>query len=150
MSIALKNLSPSEVIVISRQHPVLAFGTKVGFAIFLATRGYLQSPWRKLPPGPRLLAQDLPLLGNALELRSQQWLTFRKWKKKIGVIHSASDVLTLSESTLSGILDRQPVLLQILQCSWKTNRRSQNAENTDWLDRRAGIYSDRSRNIVVA
>ena len=65
MSIALKSLSPSEVIAISRQHPVLAFGAAVGFLLFLATR-YLESPWRKLPPGPR----DLPFLGSALELRS--------------------------------------------------------------------------------
>ncbi len=45
----LPNLSPSELIGISRQHPVLAFGTAVGIAIFLAAH-YLQSPWRKLPP----------------------------------------------------------------------------------------------------
>ncbi len=67
MSITLKNLSHSELIGISRQHPVLAIGTAVGFAIFLAAR-YLQNPWRKLPPGLR----GLPLLGKALQLRSQQ------------------------------------------------------------------------------
>ena len=83
MSTALKSLSPSEVIVISREHPVLAFGSVIGFVIFLAAR-YLQSPWRKLPPGPR----GLPLLGNVLDLRShgQQWIQFVRWKKEFGTM----------------------------------------------------------------
>jgi hypothetical protein len=85
MSIALRSLSPFEVIAISRQHTVLAFGAAVGFVIFFATR-YLQSPWRKLPPGPR----GLPLLGSALELRSQVWLTFVTWKKEYGAIHDSA------------------------------------------------------------
>jgi hypothetical protein len=85
MSIALKNLSPSKVFAILHQHPVLAFGAAVGFVIFLST-SYLQSPWRKLPPGPR----GLPLIGSALELRSHIWLTFAKWKKEYGAIHDSA------------------------------------------------------------
>ena len=79
MSIAFKNFSPSEVIVVSGRHPVLTFGAVIGIAIFLVIR-YLQSPWRKLPPGPR----GLPFLGSALELRGHIWLTFVKWKKEFG------------------------------------------------------------------
>ena len=112
MSIALKNLSLFEVIEILSQHPVLAFGATVGFVIFLATR-YLQSPWRKLPPGPR----GLPLIGSALELRSHTWLTFVKWKKEFGAIHDSlrrtlTALLFIFRRRIlrkrSGTLDRRP------------------------------------------
>jgi hypothetical protein len=138
MSIALKNLSPSEVIAISSQHPVLLFGTAVCFAIFLTTR-YLQSPWRKLPPGPR----GFPLLGNALELRSQQWLTFMRWKKEFGAIHDSPAA--------------HPLLMFLIGDVFYVNAAGQpivvlNTQKiaADLLDRRAGIYSDRPRNIVAA
>ena len=81
MLITLNNLSVRGVIEVSPQDlpVVLTFSAAIGFALFLITR-YLQSPWRKIPPGPR----GLPLLGNALQLRSQQWLTFMKWKQEFG------------------------------------------------------------------
>ncbi|KAH9035792.1 cytochrome P450 [Lactarius pseudohatsudake] len=121
MSIILKSLSFLEVIGISRQHPVLTFSTAISFAIFLTAR-YLQSPWRKLPPGPR----GLLLLGNALQLRNQQWLQFTRWQQEFG------DVFYLSAAG-------QPIVVLNTQKA-----------AADLLDRRARIYSDRPRNIVTS
>jgi len=79
MSTNLAVLSPSAIIVFVQQHSTLVSWILAGCAILFIVR-YLQSPWRKLPPGPR----GIPLLGNVLEMGGKQWLGFMKWKEEFG------------------------------------------------------------------
>ncbi|KAF5343597.1 hypothetical protein D9757_013684 [Collybiopsis confluens] len=83
---------------------------------------YVNSPWRRLPPGPR----GLPFLGNALDLSQHQWLKFTEWRKDYGEIVYVS---ALGQPII--VLNSQKVA-------------------ADLLDRRAAIYSDRPRNIVAS
>ncbi|KAF5365846.1 hypothetical protein D9757_012801 [Collybiopsis confluens] len=83
---------------------------------------YVNSPWRRLPPGPR----GLPFLGNALDLSQHQWLKFTEWRKDYGEIVYVSAL-------------GQPIIV--------LNSKKVAA---DLLDRRAAIYSDRPRNIVAS
>ena len=53
----------------------------VVLAVILAVR-YSNSPWRRVPPGPR----GLPLIGNALQLKDKAWLFKRDFKQRYGAL----------------------------------------------------------------
>ncbi|KAN0125466.1 Cytochrome P450 [Lactarius tabidus] len=105
----------------AKENKTLSLGILLGFAVLYAAH-YVTSPYRKLPPGPR----GYPIIGNVLELRSQQWLKFTEWRKQFG------DVIYLNAAG-------QPMVILNSQ-----------KVAADLLDRRAGIYSDRPRNIVAS
>ncbi|KAH9002681.1 cytochrome P450 [Lactarius hatsudake] len=105
----------------AKENKISSLGILLGLAVLYVAR-YVTSPYRKLPPGPR----GYPIIGNVLELRSQQWLKFTEWRKQYG------DVIYLNAAG-------QPMVIL----------NSQKAA-ADLLDRRAGIYSDRPVNFVAS
>ncbi|THH19397.1 hypothetical protein EW146_g1752 [Bondarzewia mesenterica] len=111
---------PAIVDVIQSYKP-LSFATLIAISVYSVVQ-FFNSPWRKLPPGPR----GLPLLGNILQLRDKQWITFTELRKTFG------DLIYLN---VAG----QPLVVIGSQ-----------KVAADLLDRRAAIYSDRPRNIVAS
>ena len=105
-------LSPSVIILFAQRHSISLSGILAGCAIYFVVC-YLQSPWRKLPPGPR----GLPILGNVLQLRSKQLLNFMRWKQEFG-----PKVANSSSLSLMIVLPRRHFLPQ---CSWTAHCRHQ-------------------------
>ena len=75
-------LSLSDILTTVQRNTHLSLAFLLGFSLLLIVR-YHQSPWRRLPPGPK----GLPLLGNIFQLGPKQWLTFADWRKTYGELH---------------------------------------------------------------
>ncbi|VDB91013.1 unnamed protein product [Peniophora sp. CBMAI 1063] len=125
---AVLNRISSDITMLQLDRPLLIrdnyrlFLGATSIALAALVARYIRSPRRKLPPGP----PGLPFLGNALDIRSAQWLNFTKWKETYG------DIVYLSA------LGQDMIILNTQKAA------------ADLMDRRAAIYSDRPHNIVSA
>jgi hypothetical protein len=136
-------LSPfflADLLQSANKNRALSFGILLGLVVFFVAR-YITSPYRKLPPGPR----GYPIIGNVLELRSQQWLKFTEWRKQYG--QCSFDRLL---RTLSLTIDTTGDLIYLNAAGQPMVILNSQKVAADLLDRRAGIYSDRPRNIVAS
>jgi hypothetical protein len=74
-------------------------GAILGLVVLCAVR-YLESPYRKLPPGPR----GYPIIGNLLDLRGEQCHKFTEWRKTYGQFVVAAPPLAKVDDRLEQVI----------------------------------------------
>ncbi|KAJ7076202.1 cytochrome P450 [Mycena belliarum] len=100
----------------------ILFGLPLMLGLIITARSYKHARKGKLPPGPK----GWPIIGNLLQLRGKKsWLQFAEWRRRYG------DIFYIN---LAG---QDTVVISSLEIA------------SELLERRAGIYSDRARNIVA-
>lgn len=109
-------------------------------SVFLLVFTYARSPRRRLPPGPR----GLPLLGNALDILKDPWLTFGGWMKTYGMLvpRCPPPAKRLTRPKPGPIMHfiaagSDVIVLNDLKTSF------------DILDRRAAVTADRPGNVII-
>jgi hypothetical protein len=136
----IKTFSLTQLFHAVTENRTLSLGIFLGLVVLYIAH-YITSPYRKLPPGPR----GYPIIGNVLELRGQQWFKFTEWRKQYGqrsfnnrCIPHFSLLARLGDLVYINAAGQPMVILNSQKVA------------ADLLDRRAGIYSDRPRNIVAS
>lgn len=120
----------------STSNAIISLGIVSGLTLILALR-YRSSPWRRVPPGP----PGVPLLGNTLQLKGEQWLLFSAWRKTYGNYLRAQRFMDGTDLGSGDIF-----YLDVAGRPMVVINRHDIA--TELLDRRAGKYTDRPPNIV--
>ena len=77
-------------------------GFVLGLVVILAAQ-YANSPWRKVPPGPK----GLPILGNALQLNDKRWMFEKDCKRNFRM---SNPIFTQSCDTTSSSWISQKIL----------------------------------------
>ena len=106
--------------------------------VIIFTAGYIRSPWRKLPPGPR----RLPILGNALQLRDKSWLLSKDCKERFGEFTEIPRGVLKCAEIIGEVMYLDGAGQPFIVCNSLKSA-------FELLERRSSNYSDRPRFIMA-